>query len=110
MLFAIDSVNANETLLPNITLGFDIRDTCFSDQIGLGEAVDVINGSRDSATPTVGIVGAGGSRVNMAAARVGRAYQIPQVSFFSTSPLLSNRVKYPFFYRIQSHQITFKHK
>ena len=29
MLFAIDSVNANETLLPNITLGFDIRDTCF---------------------------------------------------------------------------------
>ena len=57
MLFAIDSVNANETLLPNITLGFDIRDTCFSDQIGLGEAVDVINGSRDSATPTVGIGG-----------------------------------------------------
>ena len=24
MLFAIDSVNANESLLPNITLGFDI--------------------------------------------------------------------------------------
>ena len=29
MLFAIDSVNADETLLPNITLGFDIRDTCY---------------------------------------------------------------------------------
>ena len=99
MLFAIDSVNANETLLPNISLGFDIRDTCFSDQIGLDEAIDVINGSRDSATPTVGIVGAGGSRVNMAVARVGRLYQIPQVSFSSTSPLLSNRVEYSFFYR-----------
>ena len=56
MLFALDSVNTNETLLPNITLGFDIRDTCFSDKIGLDEAFDVINGSSDSAIPTVGIV------------------------------------------------------
>ena len=99
MLFALDSVNANETLLPNITLGFDIRDTCFSDEIGLDEAFDVINGSRDSAIPTVGIVGAGGSRVNIAVARLGRLYQVPQVSFSATSPLLSNRVKYPYFYR-----------
>ena len=42
MLFAIDTVNSNESLLPNITLGFDIRDTCYSENIGLDETIDVI--------------------------------------------------------------------
>ena len=44
-------------------------------------------------------MGAGGSRVNIAVARLGRLYQVPQVSFSATSPILSNRVRYPYFYR-----------
>ena len=99
MLFAIDSINANETLLPNITLGFDIRDTCFIERIGLDEVIDVINGSRDTSVLTLGIVGAAASRVSIPVARLGSIYQIPQVSFSSTSPFLSNRTKFPYFYR-----------
>ena len=115
MLFAMDSVNANETLLPNITLGFDIRDTCLSDNIGQNEAFDmIISGSRfDVAEPcesknirsqnasisTVGIVGPAASRVSIPVANLGRLFRVSQVSFSSTSPNLSNRVRYRYFHR-----------
>ena len=117
MLFAIDSVNANETLLPNITLGFDIRDTCYSENIGLDEAIDVIvsgnqldvagcqsnnMGSPNTSIPTVGIVGAAASRVSIPVASLGRLFQVPQVSYGSTSPILSNRDTYSYFYRTVS--------
>ena len=114
MLFAIDLVNANETLLPNITLGFDIRDTCFSDKIGQDEAFDLITagnqldaeacistnmGSTNASATTVGMVGPGASRVSIPVAGLGRLFQVLTVSFGSTSPKLSNRERYPFFYR-----------
>ena len=114
MLFAIDSVNANETLLPNITLGFDIRDTCLSDNVGQDEAFDmIISGSRfdiagcestnirsqNASIPTIGIVGAAASRVSIPIANLGRLFQISQVSFASTSPHLSNKERYSYFYR-----------
>ena len=111
MLFAIDSVNANETLLPNITLGFDIRDSCYSENIGLDEAIDmIISGNQldiagcqssniESSTLTVGVVGAAASRVSIPVASLGRLFQVPQVSFASTSPILSSRETYSYFYR-----------
>ena len=116
MLFALDSVNANKTLLPNITLGFDIRDSCYSENIGLDEAIDVIIsgnqldvgfngcesakiGSTNASIPTVGIVGAVASRVSIPIASLGRLFEVPQVSFASTSPTLSSRETYTYFYR-----------
>ena len=117
MLFAVDSVNANKTLLPNITLGFDIRDSCFSENIGLDEAIDVIisgnqlnvescgfestnnMGPRNVSIPTIGIVGAAASRVSIPVASLGRLFEVPQVSFGSTSPILNNRDTYTYFYR-----------
>ena len=116
MLFALDSVNANKTLLPNITLGFDIRDSCFSENIGLDETIDVIIsgnqldvvpndcesariGSTNASIPTVGIVGAAASRVSIPIASLGRLFEVPQVSFASTSPTLSGRETYTYFYR-----------
>ena len=116
MLFAIDTVNANESLLPNITLGFDIRDSCYSENIGLDETIDIIisgdqldvescdcestnMGSTNASIPTVGIVGAAASRVSIPVAGLGRLFEVPQVSFASTSPTLSGRETYTYFYR-----------
>ena len=42
MLFALDSINADSELLANLTVGYDIRDTCYSTNIGLDEAIDLI--------------------------------------------------------------------
>ena len=42
ILFAIDLVNNDPHLLPNITLGYDIKDTCISESIALDECVDSV--------------------------------------------------------------------
>ena len=115
MLFAIDSVNADDNLLPNITLGFDIRDTCYSENIALDEMIDVIisgnqlnvagcqstnmGSTNASIIPTVGIVGTSVSRVSIPVASLGRLFQVPQVSFAATTPILNNRETYSYFYR-----------
>ena len=116
MLYAIDRINADPQLLPGVELGYDIRDTCLSETLGLDEAIDlIITGSqhnlpscdseRESQTlgieyvPTSGIVGASGSRVSVPVASLGRLFNMPQVSYASTSPLLSDRTRYSYFYR-----------
>ena len=117
MLFAIDIINADPDLLPGVELGYDIRDTCNSETVGLDEAIDLIitgstlniqsceatqvssNRSEATLVPTSGIVGAAGSRVSVPVAALGRLFRMPQVSYASTSPLLSDRSRYGFFRR-----------
>ena len=120
ILFAIDTINANSNLLGNLTLGFDVRDTCTADRIGLDEALDlIITGSQfniescvnnspggevgqngtEYPVPTLGIIGAANSAVSVPVAALARLFSIPQISHLSTSILLNDRNRYPFFYR-----------
>ncbi len=122
MLFALDSINSSPDLLPNITLGYDIRDTCFVQQIGLDEAADLIltgtqadvetqcatlfDNSNFNATlasyqspDTIGNIGAASSPVSISIASLSRLFSIPQISYSSTSALLGNRERYSYFYR-----------
>ena len=121
MLFAIDTINADPDLLPGVDLGYDIRDTCNSETVGLDEAIDLIitgsslniescealpegspttaNGAEYAAVPTSGIVGAAGSGVSVPVASLGRLFRMPQVSYASTSPLLTDRSRYEYFRR-----------
>ena len=107
MLYALDLINSDDFLLPNITLGYDIRDTGYLENIGLDEALDlIITGSRlditscqainNSNAPTLGIVGAAASRVSVPVAGLCRLFNIPQVinsQVFSTQ-LCNNFVFY----------------
>ena len=121
MLFALDHVNSDPNLLQNLTLGYDIRDTCYSENIGLDEALDMIIsgtgrdltkcGNEDQVTsgisstrpiPVFGIIGATASGVSAQVAGLGRLFEVPQVSYASSSVLLNNRDRYTFFYRIVS--------
>ena len=117
-LFAIDLINSDTELLPGLKVGYDARDTCASENIGLDEAIDlIISGSQldilscqscsdmgsnisvSSDPPTSGIVGASNSGVSIPVASLGRLFQMPQISYVSSSALLSNRDRYGYFYR-----------
>ena len=117
-LFAIDLINNDTELLKGLSIGYDIRDTCASENVGLDEAVDLIitgsqldiassqtcsamgtNTSTSINPPTLGIIGAANSGVSIPVAGLGRLFQMPQISYVSSSALLSNRDRYGFFYR-----------
>ncbi|XP_037917846.1 metabotropic glutamate receptor 2-like [Hermetia illucens] len=111
MLFTLDRINENQ-LLPNITLGAHILDDCDKDSYGLEMAVDFIKGSISNIDDTEyhcnkthirkvisGVVGAASSVTSIQVANLLRLFRIPQVSFFSTSPELSNKQRFEYFSR-----------
>ena len=118
MLYALDVINNNPDLLPNLVVGYDIRDTCYIESIALEEALDLVIIGTERAVdacecevypsginasqqliPTLGMVGAAASRVSIPIASLGRLFEVPQISYASTSFLLSIRDRYTYFYR-----------
>ncbi|XP_022091855.1 metabotropic glutamate receptor 4-like [Acanthaster planci] len=112
MVFAIDEINSRTDILPNVTLGFDIRDDCLSEDLALWTAMSLIHGpgtplydhlcpSKDPSPSggVIGIVGPGRSSMSLTAASVADLFQVPMISYAATSDELSDKVKFPFFLR-----------
>ncbi|KAK3751362.1 hypothetical protein QZH41_009305, partial [Actinostola sp. cb2023] len=100
MLFALEQINNNSALLPNITLGTKIYDSCRSTTIGSDRARDFIKETLFfNKVPLVGVVGPLSSDVSIATAPLLRVFGIPQVSYGSSSSALSNKELYGNFFR-----------
>ncbi|CAH1156098.1 unnamed protein product [Phaedon cochleariae] len=113
MLYTLDRINLGKTPhLPGIRLGAHILDDCDKDTYGLEMAVDFIKGSISNIDGAEfhcnktqkrkvisGVVGAASSVTSIQVANLLRLFKIPQVSFFSTSPELSNKQRFEFFSR-----------
>uniref|UniRef100_A0A3P9IFN1 Glutamate receptor, metabotropic 8b n=1 Tax=Oryzias latipes TaxID=8090 RepID=A0A3P9IFN1_ORYLA len=117
MLFAIDLINKDPELLPNVTLGARILDTCSRDTYALeqslifvqaliekdGSNVHCANGEPPIFTKpdkVVGVIGASASSVSIMVANILRLFKIPQISYASTAPELSDSSRYDFFSRV----------
>ena len=104
-LFAIDSINANAKILPNITLGYDVRDSYVAENVAIDEATEWALTSSVATkgdffaneSTLVAVVGASHSRVSAPLASFLRPFEIAQVSYGSTSTVLSDRDRYTFF-------------
>ena len=102
MLFAIDNINKDPNLLPNITLGTQIYDTCLSKTIAADRAKEFIKLSLTQDRKKgqlAGVVGAYTSGVSAVVANFLRVFEIPQISYASTSETLSNKDIYSYFLR-----------
>ncbi|XP_051874576.1 vomeronasal type-2 receptor 1-like [Pristis pectinata] len=107
MIFAIKEINNNPTLLPNITLGYAIYDTCYNSPTAIEDVFALISGHRKF-TPNyqcqlnstlAAVVGASTSAISTAMATVLGIYRYPQISYFSSIPSLSDKDKFPSFFR-----------
>ncbi|XP_013132953.2 extracellular calcium-sensing receptor [Oreochromis niloticus] len=108
MAFAIDEINKNSKLLPNVTLGYSLYDNCATLDIGFSAALSLASGQEEqfrllencSGTPSVvGIVGDPFSTFSIAASSVLGLFKLPIVSYFATCSCLSDRQKFPSFFR-----------
>nr|XP_055030588.1 extracellular calcium-sensing receptor-like [Misgurnus anguillicaudatus] len=107
MAFALDEINKNPRLLPNITLGYYIYDNCVKLGVAFRAATALISGTQESFSnlnctgppPVIGIVGDPGSTHAIAISSVLGLFRVPMVSYFATCSCLSNRKKYPSFFR-----------
>ncbi|XP_030042290.1 extracellular calcium-sensing receptor-like [Microcaecilia unicolor] len=107
MVFAIEEINKDPDLLPNITLGFWIYDSCIEQRRSLegtlwivsGRGVPILNYWCQSKQILAAFVGESGSTRSIVMARLLGLYRYTQVSYLSTSPVLSDRIQFPSFLR-----------
>nr|XP_046245301.1 extracellular calcium-sensing receptor-like [Scatophagus argus] len=108
MAFAVDEINRNSNLLPNVTLGYSLYDNCLNIGIGFRAALSLVSGREEQfmldetcvgTPPVVGIVGDSSSTHSIAISSVLGLYRVPLVSYFATCSCLSDRQKFPSFFR-----------
>ncbi|XP_043072421.1 extracellular calcium-sensing receptor-like [Puntigrus tetrazona] len=107
MVFAIDEINKNPSLLPNITLGYHLYDNCVMLGMAFRAALSLVSGTEEyfsnlnctGPPPVIGIVGDSNSTPSIAISSVLGLFRVPIVSYFATCSCLSNRKKYPSFFR-----------
>ncbi|XP_041796780.1 extracellular calcium-sensing receptor-like, partial [Chelmon rostratus] len=108
MAFAIDEINKNSNLLPNVSLGYSLYDNCGALVVGFSAALSLASGREEQfllqqncfgTPPVLGIVGDSFSTFSIATSNVLGLYKMPIVSYFSTCSCLSDRQRFPSFFR-----------
>ncbi|XP_037632023.1 vomeronasal type-2 receptor 1 [Sebastes umbrosus] len=107
MLFAINEINERQDLLPNTDLGYVIYDSCFTISKAVEGTLTYLTGQDEavpnyrcgSGAPLAALVGAGGSDLSIATARILGLYHFPQVSYSSTCSALESKFQFPTFLR-----------
>ncbi|XP_077104229.1 extracellular calcium-sensing receptor-like [Siphateles boraxobius] len=105
MVFAIEEINRDKRLLANLTLGYQIYDSCSIPFHALRTALALMNGNEEGTgkpecrgrVPVV--IGDGGSTLSIVVARFLGVFHVPQVSYFSSCACLSNKLEFPAFLR-----------
>ncbi|XP_006149830.1 vomeronasal type-2 receptor 1 [Tupaia chinensis] len=108
MIHTLKEINKRKDILPNITLGYQIFDSCYTISKAMESALVFLTGQEETkpnfrnstGVYLAGIVGSGGSSLSVAASRVLGLYYIPQVGYASTTSLLSDKYQFPSYLRV----------
>ncbi|KAK7142760.1 hypothetical protein R3I94_012191 [Phoxinus phoxinus] len=123
MFHTLDRINADPNLLPNITLGCEIRDSCWYSSVALEQSIEFIRDSlisirddRDglkwcvegnpsaqppaTKKPIAGVIGPGSSSVAIQVQNLLQLFNIPQIAYSATSIDLSDKTLFKYFLRV----------
>ncbi|XP_016095969.1 extracellular calcium-sensing receptor-like [Sinocyclocheilus grahami] len=109
MIFAVREINQRQDLLPNLSLGYHIRDSGDDIPVSVKRSLLLVNGQPEKGSgqscediqkqPSPVIVGEASSGVSMAVLRTLGSFRIPLVSYFASCSCLSNKKDFPAFMR-----------
>ncbi len=93
MAFAINEINKNPSLLPNITLGYHLYDNCVMLGMAFRAAISLVSGTEKSSSnlnctgppPVIGIVGDPSSTPSIAISSVLGLFRVPIVRWDTKS-------------------------
>ncbi|KAM9312149.1 vomeronasal type-2 receptor 1-like [Gastrophryne carolinensis] len=107
LIFAVEEVNRNADILPNITLGFQMYDTCNDPHYELQGALHFLTRATtanlhnqcNSSQSFPAVIGSSISANSIILAHVLGIFRYPQISGLSSVSILSNRKLFPSFFR-----------
>ncbi|XP_056334344.1 extracellular calcium-sensing receptor [Danio aesculapii] len=107
LIFAIEEINNNTQLLPGVSLGYKIYDSCGSIAQAIFSGMALMNGYEKTLSDTScsrppavnAIVGESNSSPTIALASIAGPFSLPVISHFATCACLSNRKRFASFFR-----------
>ncbi|XP_030236821.1 extracellular calcium-sensing receptor-like [Gadus morhua] len=110
MIFAVEEINRNPALLPGVTLGYHIMDSCDHIHTSLRALLSLLTHSTKgqntldsgrclTGSPITAVVGLASSSPTGAIAHILGPFSIPLVSYFATCACLTDKHTYPSFLR-----------
>nr|XP_033818217.1 extracellular calcium-sensing receptor-like [Geotrypetes seraphini] len=106
--FTVEEVNNNAELLPNITLGYRIYDSCAWELRAIhgtlsllsGTQVPVPNYSCEDRGVLAAFIGDLTSDTTYSISQLSRIFRYPQISYGAMDPVFSDRILFPSFFRM----------
>ncbi|XP_041419765.1 vomeronasal type-2 receptor 26 [Xenopus laevis] len=106
-IYTIGEINKDPEILPNVTLGYHIFDSCDNAERSLEGTFSILSGTQQlipnyscwNNRKVVGFIGDVSSVSSLSMASLIGIYRYPQISYGSRDPMLSNRIQFPSFYR-----------
>ncbi|XP_051252474.1 extracellular calcium-sensing receptor [Dicentrarchus labrax] len=121
MVFAVEEINRNSTLLPGVKLGYHILDSCSRYPWALQGAMSMVGGDTHSCNvaasiphpaayeqpeetaagsqPVPLLIAAASSTTGIMLSRILGPLSVPVISYLASCPCLSDRAKFPNFFR-----------
>ncbi|XP_018418663.1 PREDICTED: vomeronasal type-2 receptor 26-like [Nanorana parkeri] len=115
-IFAVDEINRRSDILPNITLGYHVHDSCGNVNKAIRGVMQILSGHKKTVPnyscmkngKLIGFVGDLHSSTTVPMAKFLHVYGYSQISYGATDSVLSNRHFFPNFFRtVQNNQMQY---